>query len=67
MKLSKKQIDDLLTLVDHTRKDIGYGWGGTYGGYDESDKGAERESEKNIRKSERAIELIKQIIITRNV
>lgn len=67
MKLSPKQVNDLLNLIDHARKDISYGWGGSYGGYDESDKKAEKESEKAIKSSERAIELIKKIIIQRDI
>lgn len=66
MKLTEKQVDDLLTLVDHARKDIGYGWGGSYGGYEESDKEEKREANKKIKKSERAIELIKKIILERD-
>jgi hypothetical protein len=62
MKLSNKAIDDLLTLVDHVRRDISYGEGGTYTTVDNSsvDKVA-------IKKAERAIDFIKGFIISSNL
>ncbi len=66
MKLTPKQINDLLNLIDHARKDIGYGWGGTYGGYEESDKREEKKSIASVKSSERAIEIIKTIIMQRD-
>ncbi len=66
MKLSQRQINDLLNLIDHSRRDISYGQGGSFGGYEEEDKKAEKESEKEIKSAERAIELIKTIIMQRD-
>lgn len=57
MKISNTTVNDLLTLIDHTRRDIQYGEGGTYNeGEDEIDT-------KAIKQAERAIDFIKQIII----
>ena len=33
-------------MLDHAERDIAYGWGGTYGGYQEDDKREEREAVK---------------------
>jgi len=57
MKLSKKKIDDLLNMIDHSRRDISYGEGGTFGDGNDYDK-------KAIKSVERAIETIKKIILT---
>ena len=59
MKLSKRTIDDLLTMIRHTRIDISYDGGGSY------NKGDSNHSHdpKDARKSERAIEFIKKLII----
>lgn len=58
MKLTTRQIDDLLTLIEHTRTDLSYGEGGSFNygeGFDE----------KDAKKAERAIAIIKQLIILR--
>lgn len=60
MKLSPRQIDDLLTLVEHTRTDLSYYEGGSY-----TEDSGETFNKKDAKKSERAIELIKKIILER--
>ena len=60
--MNKRNIDDLLTLIEHTRRDISYGWGGTFGGEYYKD-GEEKFDEVSARKAERAIEFIKKIIL----
>ena len=60
MKLNKKQIDDLCTLIDHVRSDIAYDAGGTFAlnaGMDELI------DTKAVQSAERAIDIIKQIIL----
>lgn len=57
MKLSAKNTNDLLNLIDHTRLDISYGVGGSYG------DGDDYLDSKGIKSSERAIILIKKIIL----
>ena len=59
MKLSKRAITDLLNLVDHSRMDISYGEGGTYYNKEKTDE----IDYKGIKSSERAIEIIKTIIL----
>ena len=63
IKLTKKETNDLLNLIDQTRRDISFGWGGSYGGHDEDDIKEQKESEKKINSSKRAIEIIKKIIL----
>lgn len=60
MKLTQRQVNDLLTLIEHARTDIAYKEGGTYVDLDDDDKA----DEKAIRASERAIEFIKKLIVT---
>ena len=64
MKLSQKRIDDLLTLIEHSRRDIRYGEGGSYN----MDAGGTESAfdEKSAKKSERAIEFIQDLILTRD-
>jgi len=66
MRISPRQVNDLLNLIDHARRDIEYGWGGTYGGYEESDKQAAKESKQSVKNTERAINFIKKLILERN-
>jgi len=67
IKLTQKQIEDLLTLINHAEKDISYGWGSSYGGYDEEDKQEIADHKKAVKKSERAIKVIKKIILMQNL
>lgn len=62
MKLSPRAVNDLLNLIDHVRQDISYGEGGTY--YNKVDTDEIDYSE--IKSSERAIEIIKKIILQRD-
>jgi hypothetical protein len=62
MKLSKRTIEDLLTLISHVRADINYGGNGTYNKDD--GHGGYAFDEKDGKKSERAIEAIKKIILS---
>lgn len=57
MKLTNRQINDLLNMVDHTRRDISYGEGGTFGDGESCDK-------KTLKSVERAIKVINLIILT---
>ena len=65
MKLTKRDVDDLITMILHIRKDISYGNGGTFI-TGETDKDGDWElDEKDLEKVLRAIGLIKTIIITK--
>lgn len=57
-KLSKRQVDDLLTMIEHTRRDLKYGEGGTF------NDGKENIDSKDVRKVERAIDWIKVFILS---
>lgn len=62
MKISQRTINDLLTLISHARRDISYEQGGTY------NTGADGEDfdTKEAKASERAIDFIKELILTKN-
>lgn len=67
MKLSPREVDDLLTLVEHARMDIAFGSEGSYLNIGEMDAESRGGADKKaIKKSERAIDLIKRIIIQRD-
>ena len=57
--MNKKEINDLINLIEHTRIDISYGSGGTYADIEDFEK----EDKIAINSSLRAINIIKRIII----
>jgi hypothetical protein len=60
MKMPQRIVDDLLTLIRHTRTDIGFNGGGTYNLGDNDNT----HDKKEAKKAERAIEFIKKLILT---
>lgn len=65
MRLTKKDVDCLLTLVEHTRQDLSYGWGGTYGDGSSDDSGKNSGiDKKEVTKALRGIDVIKRLILT---
>jgi hypothetical protein len=56
-KLSKRDIEDLLTMIRHTRADISYNEGGSYNDMEDN------VDDKDVAASKRAIEIIKKIIL----
>ena len=59
MKLSKRAVEDLLGMIEHVREDISYGGGGTYNRHDDDHSF----DQKAARGSERAIEVLKRLIL----
>jgi hypothetical protein len=57
MKISERTIDDLLTLIEHSHRDMSYGGGGSY-----TSENCEDYNKKDGKKALRAIEFIKKII-----
>ena len=65
MKLSKRTIDDLLTMIQHSRADISFREGGSF---NKEDKNCDWPFDPiDAKKVERAIEWIKKLIIQNNV
>ena len=62
MKISNRTVDDLLTLIEHTRIDISFDGGGSYNLGDSDNT----HDVKSAKKAERAIEFIKIIILQRD-
>lgn len=61
-KITKKEFEAIKTVLIHSKIDIKYGWGGSFGGYDEDSKTETKEAEKEVKKAELGIELINHII-----
>jgi hypothetical protein len=60
--MNKKEINDLMTLIEHCRRDISYKTSGTYLHIDDNGSLTKLDT-KAIRASERAINVIKRIIL----
>ena len=63
MKISNRTVDDLLTMVQHSRIDISYDAGGSF--LDVKVKTDNKLDTKDVRKVERAIKFIEKIILER--
>jgi hypothetical protein len=63
-KLSTKDINDVCTLIEHVRLDLGYGTNGTFGYGGDETKEDERRFNQEVKATERAINIIKRLILT---
>lgn len=62
MKLSQKQVNEILTLIGHVRNDISFGAGGTFVDWEKDDY----PDLKEIKKVENAINTLKVLCIELN-
>lgn len=58
--LNKTEKKEIETMIEHSKKDIDYGWDGSFGGYD--NKSEEKQCEADVKKVKNAIETLKFII-----
>lgn len=66
MKLSQRQIDDLLVLISHARIDMNYGSDGSYNIPSNKGNGDYKFDEKDAKKTLRAIDYVKKFIFEKN-
>jgi hypothetical protein len=60
MKMSKQTASDILTMIEHTRRDIAYGAGGIFA----RESGMSEEVDaREVARVERAIEALKALIV----
>lgn len=66
MKLSQRTVDDLLTIIAHTKEDMSYGDEGSYYNIDKMNKNCDCPfDQKSAKSAERAIAFIKKLILER--
>lgn len=63
MKISKRTVDDLITLIEHVHQDISFNGGGTFCKHDLDNS----HDPVDARKAERAITFIKKLILDRDL
>jgi hypothetical protein len=62
MKFTKRQVEDLQTLMRHSAEDIDYGAGGTFNCDENGERGGDEYDKKAAESAKRAIFLIADII-----
>ena len=62
MKLNKKNIEDLLILIQHTQKDVSFDSGGSYG-YDDGKSPEYVFDVKEAESAVRAIKIIEKLVL----
>jgi hypothetical protein len=62
IKANEQDIEDIKTFLFHAKADMVFGWDGSYGGYDENDKKAEREATKELESGKRGLENIEFLL-----
>lgn len=60
--LTKTEIKNLEVLIRHVKADISYGWGGSYGGYDEENKKEEEKARQEVKKAKDALQTLEFIL-----
>lgn len=64
LKFGKREEKAMRLVLEHAKKDLSYGWGGSYGGYDENNKKEEKMAEKAMKEAKEGIKAFEWILDT---
>lgn len=61
---NKQERECIRIALEHAKRDLGFGWSGSYGGYIERNAGDKKRALAEAKKGERGIELLEFILGT---